>query len=1012
MRRFYRSLYLSTFFILLYQGVYCASYQETDVTELLRSLTTELQAALENNSEPDREAMLTVKIDEILARNEISDTILLSDAHFLAGVRLLNNRRYNQALNRLTVSAKLREAIAVKDARYAKCLSNIAISWFKVGDYSQAIDIGKQAMKLKREAAGSDSSFLASNYLNLSSIYLELNDSKRAIAAAEAGLNLSRDSRGSVPVSVTADLYQVISLSLLRNSELTKALVYSKEALRLYDLKSQASESKQLMLNTTAQLYIRLNQPVEAEKYILRGLRQINRDNLSDNYLLYINYADFLADNGRTQEGEKVLEQGLNMVKDVFGGESREYYLMLAANASFIHKVSEDRGRALELYKACFTYFDSHPWDISVKRSILADYVQALTDEGQNLEALEVLDEILGTSEVMIDPEAWKVSDSVGSDMSQNTLQALSLKYKALNSIAAETGNRGYTIQAIETGKVLISLYDRLRLGMSEEESRNLLSADAREYYTGIISNYYSLYKNDPDPSLLEGAFEYSERSKVAGFLASIREVNATRFSVPEDLALLDTDIQKRIGLYREFINNEKEKVQPDSQKIITWEKITFNLLRSRDSLITIFENRYPAYYQLKFKTDITRIEKVKKVIGNEANLLSYVLTQNKLFIFVVNRRHAEVITRDVDSLFYSRLLRFRQILTSLPPKTAVREPFNEYMDLAYELYSVLLEPAVPYLKGNKIVISPDNILSYLPYETLITSRFSSDELLYRDAPFALKTYRFSYIYSVTLSSETIKRSRRLANDLIAFAPSYDGIEIPDSLLMLYPSLRGSISELPYAVGEAQDAVDRCGGRAFVEDAATEETYKEHAAEYDIIHLAMHTLVDDERPAYSKMVFAGNNAGPDDGFLNTYEVYGIPLDAMMVVLSSCNTGSGILMTGEGILSLARGFLFSGSRSVVMSMWEVEDYSGSAVVKSFYHKIKRGLAKSAALRSARLDFLKDADQARSHPYYWATLVVYGDDSPLYFSRIRLYSALIVLLFAATILTLLVYRGPKS
>jgi len=365
-----------------------------------------------------------------------------------------------------------------------------------------------------------------------------------------------------------------------------------------------------------------------------------------------------------------------------------------------------------------------------------------------------------------------------------------------------------------------------------------------------------------------------------------------------------------------------------------------------------------------------------------------------------------------VDSLFYARLHRFRQILTSLPQKTAVREPFNEYMDLAYELYTVLLEPAVPYLKGNKIVISPDNILSYLPYETLITSSFRSDELLYRDAPFALKTYRFSYIYSVTLSSETLKRSRRLANDLIAFAPSYEGMEIPDTLLMLYPNLRGRISELPYAVGEAQDAVDRCGGRAFVEDAATEETYKEQASGYDIIHLAMHTLVDDERPAYSKMVFAGNGSGPDDGFLNTYEVYGIPLDAMMVVLSSCNTGSGILMTGEGILSLARGFLFSGSRSVVMSMWEVEDYSGSAVVKSFYHNIKRGLAKSAALRSARLDFLRDADQARSHPYYWATLVVYGDDSPLYFSRIRLYSALIVLLFAATILTLLVYRGPRS
>ncbi len=263
------------------------------------------------------------------------------------------------------MSAKLREAKGVRDGRYAKCLSNIATAWFKVGDYSQAIDIGKQAIKVKRETTGSDSSSVASNCLNLASIYLELNDSKRAIATAEAGLTISRESKGGVQTSVTADLYQVISLSLLRNSEYTKALVYSKEALRLYDLDSQTSESEQLMLNTTALLYIRLNQPEEAEKYILRGIRQINRDNLSDNYLLYINYADFLADNGRTQEGEKVLEQGLNMVQEVFGGDSREYFLMLAANASFIYKATHDSARALELYEACFTYFNSHPWDIS-----------------------------------------------------------------------------------------------------------------------------------------------------------------------------------------------------------------------------------------------------------------------------------------------------------------------------------------------------------------------------------------------------------------------------------------------------------------------------------------------------------------------------------------------------------------------------------------------------------------------------------------------------------------------
>jgi CHAT domain-containing protein len=104
----------------------------------------------------------------------------------------------------------------------------------------------------------------------------------------------------------------------------------------------------------------------------------------------------------------------------------------------------------------------------------------------------------------------------------------------------------------------------------------------------------------------------------------------------------------------------------------------------------------------------------------------------------------------------------------------------------------------------------------------------------------------------------------------------------------------------------------------------------------------------------------------------------------MVVLSSCNTGAGLLSSGEGILSLARGFIYSGSRSVVMSMWEIEDRSGTEIVKIFYKNLKGGYSKSRALKKARAKFLKNADQLRSHPYFWSSLVIYGNNDPLYFS----------------------------
>jgi CHAT domain-containing protein len=115
-----------------------------------------------------------------------------------------------------------------------------------------------------------------------------------------------------------------------------------------------------------------------------------------------------------------------------------------------------------------------------------------------------------------------------------------------------------------------------------------------------------------------------------------------------------------------------------------------------------------------------------------------------------------------------------------------------------------------------------------------------------------------------------------------------------------------------------------------------------------------------------------------------YEIYGIPLRAKMVVLSSCNTGTGVLFSGEGILSLARGFIFSGSQSVVMSMWEIEDKSGTEVVEMFYKNLMKGYTKSVALKKARTSFLENSDRLRSHPYFWSTLVVYGNNASLYHS----------------------------
>ncbi|MDD3735645.1 MAG: CHAT domain-containing protein, partial [Bacteroidales bacterium] len=972
----------------------------------LRELTDSLSAHLETRFLSQNPEKLAGEMEVLLTNDRVMDTLLLSDAYYFLGVHHYQSNRFTRAQDCFTISIRHRERLALADRRYANGLSNLAVSLLRSGDYRQARGYGLKALEAKRAVSGTDSSILVVNYVNLAGIFLELNDTGHAVEMAEAGLKIAAEYPHSVALKYVGDLYQVIGLSLYRGLEYNKSLVYCREALRIYEKVPEASvDSRILMHNTVAQVYRRLDQPGEAEEYFRKGLAITDEHGAHDKSLLSINFSGFLARSGRIEEAEEVLAEGLERVRSIYGPESREYYMMLISVAGFVNENLGDNELSLSLYNECFSYVQENPWDISMKKYLVSMYAEALTDAGKYYEVLRITDEMVITEEKAL---SGNQTDGLLNGISEDDLNILEVRYNAFNALAREGNNTDFLRQAAATGRIMTSLYDHQRLEMSEEESRTRFSSHSREIYTGIIDNYAKLYEADQDAESLRRVFEFTERSKVAGFLASIRELNAARFSLPEELTQLDSEIRGEIGFYKELIANEKLKAVPDSQKLATWENVRFRLLRSRDSLVRIFEEQYPSYYNLKFRTEVTPLEDVRRVIGRGSNLLSYVLTDDRLYIFVSNSSRSEVITQEIDTLFFVSLKRFREMLSSPPARSGSRAPFNEYMDLAYNLYRVLLKPAEPYLRGDKIVISPDNILSYLPFETLVTDEFRSPGLLYREAPFALKKYRFSYIYSVTLSSETMHRSRSINNRLLAFAPTYEGMELDDSLLISWPSLRGEIRELPFAILEVEDAVDQCGGTAFIGEGATEEAFKREANKYKIIHLAMHTLVDDTRPAFSRMLFTGGGESKDDGMLNTYEVYTLPLQAMMVVLSSCNTGSGMLVNGEGILSLARGFLYAGSRSAVMSMWAVDDVSASSVIHSFYKNMRGGQTKSSALRNARLKFLRTASQGQSHPYYWSALVIYGDDTPLWYDRIKLYTGLLIFLLAATILVAIVYR----
>lgn len=225
--------------------------------------------------------------------------------------------------------------------------------------------------------------------------------------------------------------------------------------------------------------------------------------------------------------------------------------------------------------------------------------------------------------------------------------------------------------------------------------------------------------------------------------------------------------------------------------------------------------------------------------------------------------------------------------------------------------------------------------------------------------------------------------------------------------------LENNLLPLPNSLNEVNAISELFKGTKLIGGQANEHDFKLIASEYNILHFAMHTLINDEDPLSSKLVFALNGDTVDDGFLNTYEVYNLDLNANLAVLSACKTGAGSISKGEGIMSLARGFLYAGVPGIVMTLWAVEDISSATIITKFYEYLKEGDSKSIALKKAKLDYLRNAEPARAHPYFWAAYVQIGDNSPLQSNQLSLYYY--AASFGAILLILLLFirkRKTKS
>jgi CHAT domain-containing protein len=193
---------------------------------------------------------------------------------------------------------------------------------------------------------------------------------------------------------------------------------------------------------------------------------------------------------------------------------------------------------------------------------------------------------------------------------------------------------------------------------------------------------------------------------------------------------------------------------------------------------------------------------------------------------------------------------------------------------------------------------------------------------------------------------------------------------------------RGNLSRLPSSREEAEAILAAAPeGQAF-----TATDFKANKAilespemsQHGILHFATHAVLNSEHPELSGIVLSlvDEQGRAQDGFLRLHDIYNLNLPAELVVLSACQTALGKEVKGEGLLGLTRGFMYSGAKRVMASLWKVDDGATAEFMREFYQGIfKRGLKPAAALRAAQIEMRKKRQWR--FPYYWAAFVLQGE-----------------------------------
>jgi CHAT domain-containing protein/tetratricopeptide (TPR) repeat protein len=874
----------------------------------------------------------------------------------------------------------------------AQALNNIGLVHHSLSDFENALSSFNQALDLWR--ATGDCRGQAQTLTNIGYSHSDLGDLRRSMHFLNEALSLwlkSKDLRGEA-LTLTA-------LALLNSSlgEMQKALDAHSRAIRLLQtMGDQAGEA--VTLNGLAYVYATMGDEHKALDLYKRALQLFRATGRRDSEAISIGHIGEIYNSlGEKQKALDYYNQKLEISRSL-GDRRAEAYTLKDIGDIFVYFGEKDK--ALDYFKRA----------LSLSQSLSDPRGQAYA-----LNSVGYVYEMMGQKQKALDYYKQAIALNRATEDRAGEAQTL----HNIASVARDLGDFKY---AYDQSKTLLSTVEALRTKVTSQELRASYFASAHQHYELYIDILMRLHKQNPTAGYAAAALEASERARGRVLLDLLNEARADiRQGVDPALLQQERDLQQLLNAKAERQVRLLSEAHTEEQSAAIKKEVAEITTRYEEALAQIRANsrRYATLMQPR---TLSLSEIQQQLMDADTMLLEYSLGDERSYLWAVTSTSAIAYELPGRNKIEDAAIRLYRSLTAHSEPQRGKSPQqrrntlvedSQYSQAATELTKMLLEPIAPHLATKRLVIVADGALQYVPFAALPDpndvkqARQEQQPLVVNHEIINLPSVSiFSALRSeINERSPAPKALAVLADPVfekddprVNLKPHINKKEVNTTPARLntirgQQPMRSDASEnmrerlrfqrLPFSSSEAiaiSDLVPEQERRLALGFEASLSTAKSgELQQYRIVHFATHGLIYGAHPQLYGIVLSlvDKQGNSQDGFLRLNEIYNLKLAADLVVLSACQTALGKDIKGEGLVGIARGFMYSGASRVVASLWKVDDRASAELMKYFYEGLfgQPRLQPAAALRAAQVKMWK---QMRwRNPYFWAAFTLQGE-----------------------------------